>query len=76
MDKIGQSKQKNAAENNKNILKKFNSQVNFIVYVEVCEQNLQEDNHTARLAFLRESLKIIQRSKWQYDPIDKLIGQS
>lgn len=53
---------------------KSNSHINFIIYVERCENNLQRDNHLARLAYIREAHKIIRQSEWQFDAVDSLIG--
>lgn len=55
----------------KNILTHFN----FTVYVEASEKRVQQENHLNRLQKLRKELNHIKETDWQYDPIEKYIGQ-
>ncbi|XP_052862742.1 uncharacterized protein LOC128269343 [Anopheles cruzii] len=48
--------------------------VKFYLYVEMCENNLQLENHVKRLQNLRKELSYIKDTDWQYDSIDKFLG--
>lgn len=50
------------------------SHLDIIIEVERLEKILQHVNHTKRLIYIRESNKIIRQNKWQFDPVDSLIG--
>ncbi|GAB0100974.1 uncharacterized protein DMENIID0001_170900 [Sergentomyia squamirostris] len=52
------------------------ARVKFLLYVEIGEDSLQLENHMKRLQNLRKELYYIKKTDWQYEPIDKLIGQS
>ncbi|XP_055703321.1 uncharacterized protein LOC129801909 [Phlebotomus papatasi] len=52
------------------------ARVKFLLYVEIGEDSLQLENHMKRLQNLRKELSYIKKTEWQYDPIDKLIGQA
>lgn len=52
------------------------ARVKFLLYVEIGEDSLQLENHMKRLHNLRKELFYIKKTEWQYDPIDKLIGQA
>ncbi|XP_059613074.1 uncharacterized protein LOC132259452 [Phlebotomus argentipes] len=52
------------------------ARVKFLLYVEIGEDSLQLENHMKRLHNLRKELYYIKKTDWQYEPIDKLIGQS
>lgn len=44
--------------------------------MEKCEKRVNEEMQTARMAELRKSLSHIKETEWQYEPIEKLIGQA
>lgn len=50
-------------------------QSNFLLYIELGEQKLQSDNHEKRLQSLRKELSGLKSTEWQYDLIEKYIGQ-
>lgn len=50
--------------------------VKFYLYVEMCESNLQLENHMKRISNIRKELVHIKNTDWQYDPIEKYIGQA
>ena len=49
--------------------------VKFYLYVEMCENSLQLENHLKRLQNLRKETQHIKTTDWMYDPVDKYIGQ-
>ncbi|XP_055626782.1 uncharacterized protein LOC129768871 [Toxorhynchites rutilus septentrionalis] len=49
--------------------------VKFYLYVEMCENNLQLENHVKRLQNLRKEINYIKDTDWQYEPIEKILGQ-
>lgn len=56
--------------------RKQHTRLNFIHYVETGEQKIQAENHESRLANLRKELINLKETDWQYEPIEKYIGQS
>lgn len=50
--------------------------VKFYLYVEMCENNLQLENHVKRLQNLRKELTYIKETDWQYETMDKFFGQN
>lgn len=44
--------------------------------MEKCEKRVNEELQTARMIELRKSLNYIKETEWQYEPIEKLIGQA
>lgn len=50
--------------------------VKFYLYVEMCENNLQLENHVKRLQNLRKELNYIKETDWQYEAMDKFFGQN
>lgn len=55
---------------------RLNARFNFIYYIERSEDKLQNEGHEKRLQSLRKVLTDIKDTEWQYDPIEKYIGQS
>lgn len=55
--------------------KRVFSHLNFTVYVEASEKRVQQENHLQRLQKLRKELSHIKETDWQYEPIEKYIGQ-
>lgn len=53
-----------------------NQAFNFVVFMEKCEKRVNEELQTARMIELRKSLNYIKETEWQYEPIEKLIGQA
>lgn len=53
-----------------------NHSFNFVVFMEKCEKKVNEELQTARMIELRKSLSFIKETDWQYEPIEKLIGQA
>lgn len=49
---------------------------NFMMYIEVGEKKTQMENHLKRVQDLRKELTHIKETDWQYDSIEKHIGQS
>lgn len=58
------------------ISKQKNQAFNFVVFMEKCEKRVNEELQTARMIELRKSLNYIKETEWQYEPIEKLIGQA
>lgn len=56
--------------------KQKNQAFNFVVFMEKCEKRVNEELQTARMIELRKSLNYIKETEWQYEPIEKLIGQA
>lgn len=50
--------------------------VKFYLYVEMCENNLQLENHVKRLQNLRKELNHIKETDWQYESMDKFFGHN
>lgn len=50
-------------------------QFNFLLYIEMGKQKMQSDNHENRLQNLRKELSVLKSTEWQYDTIEKYIGQ-
>ncbi|ETN66621.1 hypothetical protein AND_001584 [Anopheles darlingi] len=50
--------------------------VKFYLYVEMCENNLQLENHVKRLQNLRKELNYIDETDWQYSSMDKFLGRN
>ncbi|XP_053684702.1 uncharacterized protein LOC128734497 [Sabethes cyaneus] len=50
--------------------------VKFYLYAEMCENNLQLENHVKRLQNLRKELNYIKETDWQYETMDKFFGQN
>lgn len=50
--------------------------VTFYIYVDMCENNLQLENHAKRLQNLRKELNFIKETDWQFNSIEKLLGQN
>ena len=46
------------------------------MFIELHADKLQQDNHEKRLLNLRKELVNIKKTDWQYDPIEKYIGQA
>lgn len=44
--------------------------------MEKCEKKVSEEIQAARMADLRKSLNFIKETEWQYEPIEKHIGQA
>lgn len=44
--------------------------------VEMGEKRTQKENHINRLQNLRKELNYIKTTDWQYEPIEKYIGQA
>lgn len=55
--------------------KRIFNHFNFTVYVEASEKRVQQENHLNRLQKLRKELNHIKETDWQYEPIEKYIGQ-
>lgn len=49
---------------------------NFQLYIELGEQRVQSDNHEKRLLAMRKECEHLKATEWQYDPIEKHIGQA
>lgn len=49
---------------------------NFQLYIELGEQRMQVDNHEKRLQAMRKECDHLKDTEWQYDPIEKHIGQA
>lgn len=41
-----------------------------------CEKRVNEELQAARMVELRKALNYIKETEWQYEPIEKLIGQA
>lgn len=41
-----------------------------------CEKRVNEELQAARMIELRKALNFIKETEWQYEPIEKLIGQA
>uniref|UniRef100_A0A182MPM2 BHLH domain-containing protein n=1 Tax=Anopheles culicifacies TaxID=139723 RepID=A0A182MPM2_9DIPT len=50
--------------------------VTFYIFVDMCENNLQLENHANRLQSLRNQLNYVKDTDWQYDSIEKILGQN
>lgn len=48
----------------------------FALYTEVGENTLQIENHVKRMQALRKEINYVNNTDWNYEPIEKLIGQS
>lgn len=44
--------------------------------MEKSAKRVQQENHSNRLQQLRKELNYIKETDWQYDPIEKYLGQS
>lgn len=53
-----------------------NQAFNFVVFMEKCEKKVSEELQAARMIELRKSLNFIKETEWQYEPIEKHIGQA
>lgn len=50
--------------------------VKFYLYVEMCENNLQLENHVKRMQNLRKELNYIEETDWQFSSMDKFLGRN
>lgn len=50
--------------------------VTFYIFVDLCENNLKLENHANRLQSLRKELNYVKETDWQYDSIEKILGQN
>lgn len=49
---------------------------NLQLFVEMGEKRLQMESHEKRVVALRKELDVLKSTDWQYDPIEKYIGQT
>uniref|UniRef100_A0A182PIJ3 RNA helicase n=1 Tax=Anopheles epiroticus TaxID=199890 RepID=A0A182PIJ3_9DIPT len=47
--------------------------VTFYIFVDMCENNLQLENHANRLQSLRKELNYVKETDWQYNSIEKIL---
>lgn len=47
-----------------------------MMYIEVAEQKQQMENHLTRIQDIRKELTHIKETDWQFDSIEKHIGQA
>ena len=44
--------------------------------VSKAQTSVQKEEHAKRMKSLRKELEYLDKTNWQYEPIEKLIGQS
>lgn len=49
---------------------------NFQLYIEMGDQRVKADNQEKRMQNLRQELDHLKSTSWQYDSIEKHIGQA
>lgn len=67
-----QNKAQSAAE----ALRRKYNHYNLQLFVEMGEKRLQTEGHEKRVAALRKELDDLKSTEWQYDQIEKYIGQA